>query len=356
MSVSLQSAPLSTLRRSRLAFATWLLPLVLSSAASGEEDAPPSQLDKSTKAAEAKPWLVGVAKKRQDAAEQLFNEGNEHFLVPDFVRAAQKYRDALALWDHPAIHYNLALSLINLDSPIEAYRHLQAALKYGGAPLDAKRQQEAQTHLRATVRQLASLQISSREPGTTVTLDGKATPTPSDRLLLTAGEHHVVATKAGYLPREYHLALFPNKAETLQTRLYTEEQLIATTQRPTPLWLPLTVTSTGALMVLTGAILNFRADTLQKRYDSEVTGKCSSPDGCSATDTQLHWRDDADKLSTWATVSYVAGATTLAGGAIWMWFNRSKTQRLTPEERDRQTTVTPVVGQNTLGAVAVGRF
>ena len=39
-------------------------------------------------------------------------------------------------WDHPGIHYNLALALLNMDQPVEVYQNLENAIKYGAEPLD----------------------------------------------------------------------------------------------------------------------------------------------------------------------------------------------------------------------------
>ena len=84
-----------------------------------------------------RPWVVGVPAREQKAATDLFREGNALLKESLFVQASAKYREALSHWNHPGIHYNLALALLNLDQPIEVYKHLEEALKYGPAPLDA---------------------------------------------------------------------------------------------------------------------------------------------------------------------------------------------------------------------------
>lgn len=57
---------------------------------------------------EERPWAKGVPKAKQDAAIALFAEGTELFKNSFFVRAVEKYREAIKQWDHPAIHFNLA--------------------------------------------------------------------------------------------------------------------------------------------------------------------------------------------------------------------------------------------------------
>jgi len=82
-----------------------------------------------------RPWAAGVSNAEQKAALEEFHKAN--LLLNDglFARAADGYRAALKHWDHPAIHYNLALALLNLDQPVEAFDHLQVSVKFGEAPL-----------------------------------------------------------------------------------------------------------------------------------------------------------------------------------------------------------------------------
>src|SRR5690349_6782060 len=79
---------------------------------------------------ESKPWAQGVPEAKQKQATALFKEGNALLRDSFFKQAVDKYREAITYWDHPAIHYNLAIALINLDQPLEVYASLQKALKY----------------------------------------------------------------------------------------------------------------------------------------------------------------------------------------------------------------------------------
>src|SRR5687768_7442231 len=74
-----------------------------------------------TEGGDERPWARGVSNERQQAAQVAFREGNVQLNNGLFVQAVDKYRSALTHWDHPAIHYNLALALLNLDQPIEVF-------------------------------------------------------------------------------------------------------------------------------------------------------------------------------------------------------------------------------------------
>src|SRR5690606_8817981 len=89
------------------------------------------------KGAEAeRPWAAGVSAAKQKAALLKFREANELLNQGLFARASEQDKIALADWKHPAIYYNLALALMNVDQPIEAYESLEQAIVYGPAPLE----------------------------------------------------------------------------------------------------------------------------------------------------------------------------------------------------------------------------
>jgi hypothetical protein len=52
---------------------------------------------------------------KQDAAVVLYEEGNTLFGQQAHQPAMEKYKAALALWDHPLIRFNLAVTEIRLE-------------------------------------------------------------------------------------------------------------------------------------------------------------------------------------------------------------------------------------------------
>src|SRR5258706_5176099 len=77
------------------------------------------------------PWAVGVSDEEQATALAIYKEGNAEFELARYQQALVKYREALKHWDHPAIHFNMVVCLVNLDDPVQAFEHLELALKYG---------------------------------------------------------------------------------------------------------------------------------------------------------------------------------------------------------------------------------
>jgi hypothetical protein len=322
-----------------------------------EEVARPSALGAGLDASQDKPWANGISNEQQDIAERLFIEGNELFLESRFKEAAQKYRESLAHWDHPTTHYNYALTMVNLDDPLAAYKHLRETFKYGGAPLAARFQQEAARHLKTASRQITELVVLCQEPGARVTLDGiEIMVAPNEhQAVLLPGKHTVSVTKPGYVPRNYQLTLVPGEPVRLTARIY-DERTLTESKRPLPFWLPVAVTGLGATMVGAGVIMGLQSNRLLSRLDDEVKNDPECIDGCRLSTERQSLQDDGKSYKTWATASILAGSVTLVGGSAWIWFNRKRVRVDTPEEYERRLSIAPVVGSNVLGAMATGQF
>src|SRR5947209_4560930 len=115
---------------------------------------------------DARPWAAGVAQAEQQKALQLFHDGNVQLNDGLFAKAAEKYREALKHWDHPAIHYNLALAQMNLDQPIDAYNNMQQSLKYGEPPLQSKDKfDHAKEYMLLLEKEIATVEVSCDKPG-----------------------------------------------------------------------------------------------------------------------------------------------------------------------------------------------
>ena len=145
--------------------------------------------------AHAEPWEDGVAKRDQERANALFADGNLLFARQAHAPALAKYREALALWNHPVIRFNAAVALFNLERFVESADELDAALEFGNAPFSAtqlKQIEEYQTKLRERVGEVSA---TCESKSTRVLLDGNewfTCPGSGTRRVL-AGEHAVVA-------------------------------------------------------------------------------------------------------------------------------------------------------------------
>ena len=186
----------------------------------------------------------------QQAALSAFAEGNTLIHDALFVKAADKYREALTHWKHPAIYYNLALALVNLDKPVEMHDALEKAMAYGPAPLDQDKFDRAKGYMTLVEGQLANVELTCDQPGAKVYLDGEELFTAPGQYkgLVIVGEHTVIAKGEGFSPTQVSQKLAPRENMRLNVKLFTDEQLTRE-KRKMPVWVPYATAGAGALPI-----------------------------------------------------------------------------------------------------------
>jgi hypothetical protein len=194
-----------------------------------------------------RPWSVGVSAQQQKHAEALYAEGNQDLNNGLLAAAVAKYQAALLHWNHPGIHYNLALALISLDRPIEAYENILRALSQGMDALSPEEHQRAIDYERMLRRRIATVEVVCDEPGAVVTLDGKPLFTGPGWITtrVLPGEHQLVASKVGYLTMSKAFTLAGAARTRVELRLPTVDQPSMHIQQRWPAWTHWTVTGLG---------------------------------------------------------------------------------------------------------------
>ncbi|HEY6173458.1 MAG TPA: tetratricopeptide repeat protein, partial [Kofleriaceae bacterium] len=170
--------------------------------ATGRASAQPAVMPAPSEASQDgdRPWANGVPDEEQVAARDLYAAGNDEFAESRFAQALARYKEAIQHWDHPAIRFNMAVCLINLDRLVEASDSLERSLAYGAVVLGNDAYQQGLTYRKLLDTRLAHVKIHCAEPGSVVTLDGKylfTGPATAEQSLLP-GEHQLAATKPGF--------------------------------------------------------------------------------------------------------------------------------------------------------------
>jgi hypothetical protein len=325
--------------------------------------APPAELEPvpaapqaDTEPARERPWAKGVPKEQQERALELFRESNTLLKESVFVQAADKYRQALALWDHPAIHYNLALVLMNLDQPIEVHEHLVAALRYGPDPLEKEKFEYARNYKTLIEKQLARVDISCETPGATVTMDGQTLFTAPGRYagLVRPGAHSIVATLQGYATSDQSRTLLPGETATLDMKMLRTEELIRYRRRwaaPMP-WL---VMGAGVAVAAGSSWLHLQARDNIEAFSAGITecGGCKPAPPLAATLSRGNLMQNA------AIGGYAVGGAALLTGAVLVYLNQPQPYRIDdpsqPVEKEK-VSVTPLLGGGSGGVQATFRF
>jgi hypothetical protein len=318
-----------------------VLAVVLALVSVARADTPPDAGDR--------PWAKDVSEDAQKQALVLFEEGNKRFENSEHAAALAKYREALKIWDHPAIRYNAAVALINLDQPLVANDNLELALRYGEAPFNPETYQQALTYRKLLRGQLAELKVTCSESGTDVALDGTTlfvAPGEAARWLLP-GAHQLVGRKTGYLTATRSLSLLPGKPTVESLSLQEIGTLPTKTVQRWPTWKPWAVLGGGVLVALAGVPLMLDVKSNLVAYDDGIKRSCAG--GCLPGMIPQAVSDARDRARTENVVAislFAVGGAALASGVAMLVLNQP---RVVPVEDRPHTAVVPLAGRGTIG-------
>ncbi len=262
-------------------------------------------------------WPSGGPRQTRAAVQSLVTEGNDLLNQSIFVAAADKYREALKRCNHPALHYNLALALMNLDQPVEMYEHLVAATRFGADPIEKDRFLQARNYVTLLEKQLVHLKVRCGVEGAQVTLDGRslfAAPGEFDGRV-RPGLHSIIATKEGLHPNEVQRQLDGGQAVALSLELKPVEELTEYRRR-WPAWKPWTLAGAGALVAAAGGGLDYFGQKKVRDFDARVLA-CN---GCNAGPA----RDQGLRMQRVAVGAFAVGGAALAAGVVLAILNRTQ--------------------------------
>jgi PEGA domain-containing protein len=299
----------------------------------------------------ARPWTQNVSAQQQQAARELFDAGNALLTDSNVLEASEKYLKALGHWNHPAIHYNLALALIKLDRPLEVYEHLLSAMRYGAEPLGADKYEEASRYKDLLDTQLVRLSLSCDEPGATVTMDGGTLFVGPGRYqgLVRPGTHSIVAVKEGYVTADKSQPLMPGQQVNLDLRPYQLEY-----RRRWPSWMPWAVMGTGVALAAGGGVLHLRSSQDYRDFDDTILESCR--EGCDPkTNGLADLKAHGDTFQRAAYGAYAVGGAAFIGGVVLAYLNQPQAVPADPSHKEAAVRVTPLLG-STNGLLATFRF
>lgn len=324
-----------------------------------------------------RPWAKGVAEADQKTALSMFRDGNVMLNDGAYLKAAEKYQEALKHWMHPAIHYNLALALLNLDRPVEVYENLQKAIQYGAAPLEKEKFEKAHEYLKIIQQQIATIEVTCEKAGAEVHVDGKQVFTaPGKYTSLVRAGKHVFAAEPGKLMRGYTAkvrAPFIDAGQTyrVELKMYTEEELTRYHRRWDQAWMPWVVVGGGAVVAGVGGLLALAAKSNFDDFDKKVAA-CNTDTGnnggCSVTASGLgSIKSSGQTKRNLAYVGYGIGGAAAAIGLALVYLNRETPYQIRGEdfedELDKKAAATaggvtfaPVISPEMTGAALAGRF
>lgn len=303
--------------------------------------------------AEDKPWFAGVTKDQQKKALALYTEGNGYFEQDLYADALKRFEAALAIWDHPAIRYNAALSSMHLDRTEQAMDHMTQALRFGAAPFTPDIYKEAVNYEKQLGNQLGEVEVTTTAPAE-VRLDGKLLLTGPGTVTqrVKIGSHQITATRSGYLD---YTRTFDVKARTkaAETVVLKKPAIAARKmQRRWSRWTPVAVIIGGSVVAAAGLPLYLRSQGQFEDFDNQVAldfNDPASPPDAGLSDQAKQLDHDA-RLSRALTVSaFVVGGVVIVTGVAMLVNNQ-------PRPVGPPVTITPQIGADRAGLVISGSW
>lgn len=305
----------------------------------------------------SEPWKRGVSQQRQDAARRLMREGNRLFKIPLFLQAAAKYEEAIALWDHPAFRYNLAVTQLNLVQPIDAHENFEQALRHGAAPLGEDKFQQATQYLETLEKRLARLKVACEIAGAEVTLNGvllfKGPGVYDD--LVNPGQHQLVARKPEHVPDTKNVTLAAGESAT-QLMVPIKVTDVTRRERHWAAWKPWIVVGAGAGLLAGAGYLDWNAAQAITRFDEDFVARNCHIGGCERSEIPdlVERLEAANTRQNVALGLYIAAGLTLTTGAVLAYINRERLVDRVESSTPRRATLTPVLTPNS--AMLSARF
>ena len=299
---------------------------------------------------ETQPWEDGISAATRAQALELFRTANAHFAESEYSEAARGYRAALEVWDHPRIQGNLATALIYLDSPLDALRHLRAALKFGAAPFAEHVYQQLLTNQRLLLQQLARVTVRCRDVEAAVRIDGGdgVFGCPGEHSeLLNAGNHELVASKPGHVTFTRAFTAVGGTETVIEIQL-TPVAEAATYERRWAIWMPWLVMGSGVIVAGLGIPFRAAAIDARDRYEAEI--ETCPAGGCGPGDISPTAQALPDQVDRWNRLSwsmFAIGAAAAISGVGLLIANRER--RVEVDESGQPVSALPIMSPQTLG-------
>lgn len=289
------------------------------------------------------PWFQGTTEEERQRAREVFLEGNQLIAIPAYARAAEKYQEAIEIWDNPAFHYNLAIAQINLLQPTEAYGSLKQAVRHGPEPLGDDKHQQALEYMASLEAQLARVRITCDQPQVLVLLDGKPLFVGPGNYVgfVQPGGHQLVARKEGYNTDSRELVASPGEELAIDLRLTKPDQVL--TVRKWAAWKPWAVVAGGVVLLGGAAYFDVQSSRGFDDFDADFSMRC--PTGCpdSQVPDVVPRLEEAELQQKISLTTYAIGGAVLATGAILLYINRERIVRLAGDSDAKSISLIPTV-------------
>jgi hypothetical protein len=311
---------------------------------------------------EETPWGKGVSAENKRGAQRLLGEGNDKFVVNQFREALEKYEAAVAMWDHPAIRFNMVRTFIALDRPLDANKNIERALAYGKEPFKDNESMYtgALNYQRLLASQIATLEVGCKQAGVDLKVDGQKfvdCPGRTAKQMLP-GAHALVAAKPGYKTETKDLVLMPGKVQPVTIELITlEKATVYKTRWAT--WRPWAVAGGGLVLAGLGALVNRQASNDMEQVEAQLEEQCGGGLGCDKETYDRRFKPLEDRAILENRIGLgmmIGGGAVVTAGIVGVIMNRPKPYVKEAAEPKRTTTLVPISTGDGGGFAVRGKF
>jgi hypothetical protein len=265
--------------------------------------------------AEETPWSKGVPADVQAKANALYDEGNQLFAQQAHQPALEKYKAAIALWDHPLIRFNLAVTEIRLDKVLDAADDLDKALRFGDKPFKPELYQQALDYQALIKGRVGYVEASCDTTASHLLLDGKPwfdCPGTQKQRIAT-GEHAIVGERQGYLTASQKLVVTGGATATAKIALIPLDAAVKL-EYPHRRWVPWTMAGMGLAVGLAGAGTYFLGKSQLDQFNGDYAIQCAA--GCEPGLTDPSHRPLKDEEDGAELKGKIGIGMMAAGGAV----------------------------------------
>jgi hypothetical protein len=228
---------------------------------------------------ESKPWSQGVPQDKQDKAGALYEQGNQLFAQQAHAPALAKYKEAIALWEHPLIRFNMAVTEIRLERILDAADDLEKALRYGDKPFKPELYQQALDYQALLRGRVGFVEATCDQANARLLFDGKPWfDCPGTQKIRTlTGEHAIVGEKPDYLTASTKVVVEGGKTVSRKIALVPLDSGVVIKYRYRR-WIPWTVTLLGLAVAGGGVGVWLIGKDEMDKFNADYAVQCAN--GC----------------------------------------------------------------------------
>lgn len=289
------------------------------------------ELPKQTRTYEEK-----TEKAQRERARKIFKAGNKAFEQRQVDRALKHYQQAYALWPHPRVLFNMAVSLGFLGRPLASAKTFKRVLEYGPEPISKLRYKQAAERYLELMGQLANIVIQCSDAGAKLYVNGEPIGEAplNKKITVGPGTHMITANLQGKVPYSAQVRLAPGQLKRVNVNLQEFSDMVRYRMVNRYHWaVPASVTAAAVALAAGGMGILFSGRNTVDDIQGQVN-QTIQQQGTSVPFTYNTGREDNAiglQKGGWGLIGV---ASVAAGTAIVLWILRKKRVKYTAGASD----------------------